>query len=86
MGRKQSAKKRLQGAGLRINAGPDGVRVASVGFGSSAEKAGLQAGWLVRSVSVPVDRPSKEWMFILALLLLGGVVVLQRRRARLIKK
>ncbi|MBT6800822.1 MAG: DUF3394 domain-containing protein, partial [Rhodospirillales bacterium] len=36
--------------------------------------------------SVPVDRPSKEWMFILALLLLGGVVVLQRRRARLIKK
>jgi TRAP transporter 4TM/12TM fusion protein len=86
MGRKQSAKKRLQGAGLRINAGPDGVRVASVGFGSSAEKAGLRAGWLVGSVSVPVDRPSKEWMFILALLLLGGVVVVQRRRVRLIKK
>ena len=47
---------------------------------SAAEKAGLKAGWRVVSISVAADRPAKEWAIIPALLLLGGIGALQRRR------
>ena len=59
--------------------GPD-VQVAAVRFGSVAEKLGLEQGFKVTAIEMPSDRPAKEWLFIPALLLLGGVVLLQRTR------
>ena len=74
---------RLAAAGLSLVAAGKDRRIGAVAFGSSAEKVGLKSGWVIRSVSVRADRPDKEWMFIPALLLLGGVGVAQRRRRKL---
>ncbi len=80
MGKSGPARRRLQSAGLRLNVAGGDVRLAAVAFGSAAEKAGLKAGWRVVSVAVAADRPAKEWAIIPALLLLGGIGALQRRR------
>jgi hypothetical protein len=80
LGKTGAARRRLQSAGVRLNLAGGEVRLAAVGFGSAAEKAGLKAGWRVNSVSVAADRPAKEWAFIPALLMLGGIGALQRRR------
>jgi hypothetical protein len=58
------------------------MRVIAVVFSSSAAKAGVRAGWAVRKVFVPAARPAKEWMFVPALLLLGLIIAVQRRRRR----
>lgn len=75
-----SGEARLAAAGLQLAQRGDEVRVLSVSFGSVADKAGIRTGWVVRKVLVPADRPAKEWMYIPALLLIGAVVALQRRR------
>ncbi len=77
---KKDAAGRLHDAGLELTHVGNEVRVLSVAFGSAAERTGLRAGWRITSVLVPADRPAKEWMFVPALLLLGGVVALQRPR------
>ncbi len=74
------ARERLRRVGLTVMTLGDEVQVAAVQFGSQAEKLGLEQGFKVMSIEVPSDRPAKEWMFIPALVLLAGVVVLQRRR------
>ena len=56
--------------------------LAAVRFGSQAEKLGLEAGYKVAGVELPVERPDKEWMFIPALVLLALIIVLQRARLR----
>ena len=73
---------RLAATGLSLVVVGRDIRIGAVAFGSSAAKGGLKSGWVVKSVSVPSDRPNKEWMFIPALLLLGGVAAVQRRRKR----
>jgi len=45
-----------------------------------AQKAGIDFYWKILSVQVPTDQPAKQWMFLPALLLLGSVIGLQRRR------
>ena len=76
------ARERLNRIGLTVmTLGPD-VQVAAVRFGSVAEKLGLEQGFKVTAIEMPADRPVKEWMFIPALLLLAGVVLLQRLRLR----
>lgn len=80
LGRRADAARRLRGAGLEITRTGGTTRVLSVAFGSAAHRAGLRAGWVVTGVLVPADRPAKEWMFVPALVLLAGVVALQRRR------
>ncbi len=80
LGKPGTARRRLQGTGLRLSMSGGDVRLAAVAFGSAAEKAGLQAGWRVKSVSVAADRPAKEWALIPAFLMLGGIGALQRRR------
>ncbi|MGR5132480.1 TRAP transporter permease [Vibrio alfacsensis] len=51
-----------------------------VSFASQAETAGLQFDQQIVDVRVPVERFSKEWMWLPAMLLFGFVVWLQRRR------
>ncbi|MDP2004523.1 MAG: TRAP transporter permease, partial [Rubrivivax sp.] len=75
-----TARDRLNRIGLTMmTLGPE-VQVAAVRFGSTAEKLGLEQGFKVTSIEMPADRPVKEWLFIPALLLLAGVVLLQRAR------
>jgi TRAP transporter 4TM/12TM fusion protein len=71
---------RLQGAGLSLSTLGDQVTVKLVSFGSEAAKYGLAAGDEVTSVLVPAQRPSRYWFAIPALLLLAGIILLQRRR------
>ncbi|MGH6665130.1 MAG: TRAP transporter permease [Pseudolabrys sp.] len=71
---------RLQKSGLSI-AGLGGKQtVQTVTFGSAAAKYGLAAGDEIKAVLVPAHRPSRYWFALPALLLLGVVVLLQRRR------
>jgi hypothetical protein len=71
---------RLQRAGLSFSTVGDKVTVSLVSFGSEAAKYGLAPGDEITAVFVPANRPSRYWFAIPALLLLAGVILLQRRR------
>jgi hypothetical protein len=73
---------RLQKAGLALATLDGKVAVKTVSFGSEASKYGLAPGDEIISVLVPAHRPSRYWFAIPALLLLAGVILLQRRRQR----
>lgn len=69
------------------NAGITGLReengavvVDMLAFGGPAEQAGVDFDFVIEAVRVPNDVPPKELMYIPALLLLAGLVMLQRRR------
>lgn len=53
-----------------------------IGFSSPAEAAGLQFDQQIVDVKIPVERFSKEWMWLPALMLFTLVVAMQRRRLR----
>lgn len=74
------ARERLRRIGLTVVPFGSDMQIAQVQFGSRAEKLGLEQGFKVTNVEIPADRPDKEWLYIPALLLLGVVVLLQRRR------
>ncbi len=74
------ARERLARLGLTVMTLGNEVQVAAVRFGSTAEKLGLEQGFKVTAIEMPADRPAKEWLYIPALLLLAGVVVVQRTR------
>jgi TRAP transporter 4TM/12TM fusion protein len=76
------ARERLKRAGFSLMALGDEVSIGPVAFGSVAAKLGLEAGFKVTGVELPVERPAKEWTFIPALLLLALVIALQRLRLR----
>jgi hypothetical protein len=69
---------RLAQAGLVV--GPQGEALQSVRFGSEAAKYRLMAGDQILAVLVPAERISRFWFTIPALILLAGIIVLQRRR------
>jgi TRAP transporter 4TM/12TM fusion protein len=71
---------RLKAAGLEIDAQGDDVMVANVRLGSTAAKYGILPGDTVLSLAVPSDRLSPRWFILPALLLIGFVVLSQRRR------
>jgi hypothetical protein len=71
---------RLQRSGLSLSTLGDKVTISLVSFGSEATKYGLAPGDEITAVLVPAHRPSRYWFAIPALLLLGAVILLQRRR------
>jgi Domain of unknown function (DUF3394)/Tripartite ATP-independent periplasmic transporter, DctM component len=71
---------RLRATGLGITSLGDTTTVMTSRFGSQAAKYGLGAGDEITSVLVPADRPNRYWLAIPGLLLLAGIVSLQRRR------
>jgi hypothetical protein len=79
----KTARERLQGAGLSLTSAGDDVTVQLVRFGSEAAKYGLAPGDKITSVLVPAHRPSRYWFAVPGILLLGLIVLLQRRRRRL---
>ncbi len=71
---------RLRAVGLQV-ADEDGkMKAVNVRFRTQAAKLGIEPDAEIKSVLVAADRPSKHWMVIPALLLLGGVGALQWRR------
>jgi len=76
-------KARLNHSGVSVLADGKALSVMAVKFGSTAEKLGFEQGFKITGLEVPSDRPDKEWLFVPALALLGLVVFLQKRRARL---
>ena len=80
MGKIASGKARLEQAGLELRTEKQRVFVEMVVFDSFAQKAGIDFDWEILSLQVPTARPPKQWMFVPALLLLGGIVWRQRSR------
>ena len=76
----QSGTQRLQHAGIVVEPSGDQVEITNVVFNSKAAQAGIDFGWQITSVQVPNQQPPKELFYIPALILLGGVYMLQRRR------
>lgn len=77
-----TAEDRIASMGLMLNSANGRMLVDMVEFGSPAESAGVDFDWEIRSVVVDADRPMKEWVFVPALLLLIGLGLNQKRRAR----
>src|ERR1041385_4314932 len=79
LGSKGDARQRLAESGITITAPADPV-IASVRPGSEAARLKLRPGDRIVSVSVPNKRPSPFLFSIPALVLLAGLVWVQRRR------
>ncbi|MCP4286535.1 MAG: TRAP transporter permease [Gammaproteobacteria bacterium] len=71
---------RLTNVGLETRTEGTKVLADNVVFGSSAQDAGLDFDWEIINLQVPAERPPKHLMFIPALLLLGVIATVQRRR------
>ena len=80
LGEAGDVKARLKSSGMTVMADPQGIKVMAVAFGSTAEKLGVEQGFLINAAEVPADRPDKEWFYIPAALLLAWVMAMQRRR------
>lgn len=80
LGPGKTPKERLQGTGMSISALGDSVSVGVVRLGSQAAKFGLRPGDNITEILVPADRPSRYWFALPAILLLGLIFWLQRRR------
>ncbi|NIY77423.1 TRAP transporter permease [Thalassospira sp. HF15] len=77
-----SGEDRLYNAGIGIRDEDGRIYIDDLVFAGPAEKAGLDFDFEITAVKVEADRPPKEVFFIPAFLLLGGIIVLQRRRKR----
>jgi TRAP transporter 4TM/12TM fusion protein len=76
-----SGEERLEGAGVVLRSEGERMFIDDVTFDSAAQKAGLDWDQEILQVLRPVDVPSKYWMNIPALIVLAGIIALQRRRA-----
>ncbi len=70
----------MEAAGLEMRDEDGKLLVDMVGFGSPAEDLMIDFDWEVVDVEIPADRPPQEIFYIPALLLVGLVALLQRRR------
>jgi hypothetical protein len=81
VGEGETGEDRLMNYGLEVIAQDDGsIMVDNIGYDSAAKKAGFNFDQIITSVGMPVERPAKEWFYIPALLLLGFIIMRQRRR------
>jgi hypothetical protein len=80
LGAAGSGEDRLMEAGLELLIDDDKVIVDNVVFGSTAERQKIDFDFEVASVQVKADRPPRQLFYIPALLLLGLIVMIQRRR------
>ncbi len=76
-----TAEERLLASGLELGTEGNQVIVENATFGSPAQRAGFDWDQTITQVLAPVPQPSKYWIFVPTFLLLGGLVLMQRRRA-----
>jgi TRAP transporter 4TM/12TM fusion protein len=81
IGPEPTGDERLTAAGLTLVESDGKVVIDDVAFDSPAEEAGLDWDQEVLQVLRPADQPTKYLMYIPALVVLAGIVLLQRRRA-----
>ena len=82
LGEAGSMAERLKRIGLVVAPSGEQWLVQQVRFRSAADKMGIEQGFSIVHGEKESDRPSKEWMFLPALVVLLMVVVFQRRRLR----
>jgi TRAP transporter 4TM/12TM fusion protein len=80
MGASGPGAERLANAGLELRQDEGKVIIDMIGFASPAEKAGLDFDFEITGVLQPNDRLPPEVVWVPALVLLAGMVWLQRRR------
>lgn len=80
MGDPGMGRERIDKAGAQFTALGGQVKVGAIKFGSYAKRVGLESGFTVTKLLLPADRPSKYWLYIPALALLGVIMLLQLRR------
>ncbi|MZR31615.1 TRAP transporter permease [Sneathiella litorea] len=80
IGDQATGEERLEAYGLEILIEDTKVLVDNAMFDSPAQAAGLEFDQQILTILVPVSQPTKELLYIPALLLLGGIFWLQRRR------
>jgi hypothetical protein len=73
---------RLKSAGLVVRLEGDKTLTELPEPGTAAAKAGIDLDWTITALAVPARQPAKEWLFVPAFVLLGGVVAVQRARRR----
>ena len=73
---------RLLATGVETIVTDGKVMIDNVAFGSAGQEAGLDWDQEITAILSPAAQPSKYWMYIPALLLLAGVVMMQRRRVQ----
>ena len=76
-----SGEEKIEAAGITLRQDGDKVLIDDVAFDSAAQKAGLDWDQEILQVRQPADQPSKYWIYIPVLVILAGVVWMQRRRA-----
>ncbi|MFA7429020.1 MAG: TRAP transporter permease [Rhodospirillaceae bacterium] len=83
MGPPAPGAERVEEAGLTLSKGEGAAMIVDdIGFGSQAERAGIDLGWEITEVQVLADRPPRQIMYIPALLLYGLIAWVQVRRRR----
>ena len=80
MGAKAGGEERLMEAGLELRFEDGKTFVENVVFGSTAERQKIDFDFEIVSVETKTDRPLRQLFYIPALVLLGLIIVLQRRR------
>ncbi|MHA3916427.1 TRAP transporter permease [Halovulum sp. GXIMD14793] len=81
IGEGETGEEKLENAGVLVRTDGEKMLIDNVTYDSPAQAAGLDWDQQILQVMQPIDQPSKYWMFLPALLLLGLVVFLQRSRA-----
>jgi hypothetical protein len=67
-------------AGIEVETADGKTFVSNVTFGGYAEQQGIDFDWEIKSIEVEADRMPKEVFYIPALILLAGIIMIQRRR------
>jgi TRAP transporter 4TM/12TM fusion protein len=71
---------RLEHAGIEVREEEGKVFIDNLVFGGPAEAAGLDFDWEITGIELEAERPPKHLAFIPALVILGLIIFLQRRR------
>jgi len=74
---------RVNAAGATVTQLGDRMQIAGIKFGSAAKRVGLENGYVITEVLLPSDRPTKHWVYVPALALLGLLALNQQRRRKL---
>ncbi len=80
VGNEETGTKRLEAFGLEVIENDGKTVVDGATFDSKAQAAGFDFDQVIKTVLVPANQPMKQLLYIPALLLLGFIYMLQRRR------